>query len=268
MKRAVVTGAARGIGRELALALARKRSRMVLADIDPDRLEETALDVKSLGGEASTITCDVRSDDDVKALAARAAEWLGEVDLLINNAGVLVTGDVADLEVADYQRAFDVNVWGVIHGCRHFIPAMKARRQGSILNVASLAGIITLPHMGAYNASKAAVVALSETLHAELAPHGISVSVLCPSFTRTNLIEASTGKPKESSLALGRTIMDKLGSTPESVAAVALDAVERGRLYAVPAFHGRLAWSMKRLWPEQFKRLMGLAQRYAEKDRL
>jgi len=265
MKRAVVTGAARGIGRELALLLAKKKSRIALADIDPERLEDTARDVRALGGEAICVRCDVRSDDDVKTLAARSNDFLGEVDLLINNAGVLVTGDITDLAEEDYRRAFDVNVWGVIHGCRHFIPAMKQRRSGSVLNVASLAGVITLPHMGAYNASKAAVIALSETLHAELAPHGVKVSVLCPSFTRTNLIEASSGKPKESALALGRTIMEKLGSNPEQVARRALDAVERGDLYAIPALHGRMVWSMKRLWPEQFSRLLGLAQRYAER---
>ena len=265
MKRAVVTGAARGIGRELALQLAKRGGRIALADIDLATLEETAREVRALGGEAIAVRCDVRSDDDVKSLEASAREHLGEVDLLINNAGVLVTGDVADLSCDDYRRAFDVNVWGVIHGCRHFVPAMKSRRSGAVLNVASLAGVITLPHMGAYNASKAAVIALSETLHAELAPHGVNVSVLCPSFTRTSLIDASTGKPKESALALGRTIMAKLGSAPEQVARVALEAVERGDLYAIPALHGRFVWSMKRLWPEQFKRLMGLAQRYAER---
>jgi NAD(P)-dependent dehydrogenase (short-subunit alcohol dehydrogenase family) len=265
MKRAVVTGAARGIGRELALALARKRGRIALADIDPVPLEQTAHDVRAAGGDAICVRCDVRSDADVATLAARATEWLGDIDLLVNNAGVLVTGDVTALDEADYRRAFDVNVWGVIHGCRHFVPAMKQRRSGSILNVASLAGVITLPHMGAYNASKAAVIALSETLHAELAPHRVTVSVLCPSFTRTNLIEAGSGKPKESALAVGRTIMEKLGARPDHVARVALQAVERGDLYAVPSLHGRFAWSLKRIWPEQFKRLMSLVQHYTER---
>jgi short-subunit dehydrogenase len=257
MKRAVVTGAARGIGRELALALARKKGRIAISDIDVERLEETAGDIRSLGGEAITIRCDVRKEEDVQLLCTRATEWLGEIDLLINNAGVLVTGEVADLSSEDYRTAFDVNVWGVIHGCRCFVPQMKARRGGAILNVASLAGMITLPHMGAYNASKAAVVALSETMHAELARHGVSVSVLCPSFTRTNLIDASSGKPKANALALGRKIMAKLGSEPDQVARAALEAVEKKRLYVVPPFHGRFVWSMKRFWPEQFNRLLG-----------
>jgi short-subunit dehydrogenase len=265
MKHAVVTGAARGIGRELALALARKGARLALADIDLPPLEETAREVRALGGEAIALHCDVRSDEDVQALESNARDWLGDVDLLINNAGVLVTGDVADLSCEDYRRAFDVNVWGVIHGCRHFVPRMKERKSGAILNVASLAGVITLPHMGAYNASKAAVIALSETLHAELLPHGVSVTVLCPSFTRTELIERSSGKPKESALALGRAIMDKLGTSPEVVARTALRAVEKRQLYAIPALHGRLVWSIKRLQPEHFKLLLGLAQRYAER---
>ncbi len=261
MKRAVVTGAARGIGRELALALARRGARILASDVDLEPLESTVAELRALGGDAIAIRCDVRSDDDVRRLAERAVEWLGAVDLLINNAGVLVTGDVAELGMDDYHRAFDVNVWGVIHGCHHFVPAMKARGRGAVLNVGSLAGMITLPHMGAYNASKAAVVALSETLNAELAQHGVSVTVLCPSFTRTNLIDASSGKPKAGALAIGRALMDRLGSSPEQVARVALDAVEKRRLYAVPALHGKMVWSLKRLWPEQFRRLLGLVQR-------
>jgi short-subunit dehydrogenase len=118
--------------------------------------------------------------------------------------------------------------------------------------------MITLPHMGAYNASKAAVVALSETLHAELAPHDVSVSVLCPSFTRTRLIDASSGNPKPGKLDVGRKLMDKLGSEADEVARAALRAVHKKRLYVVPPYHGRFVWSLKRLSPELFNRVLGI----------
>jgi short-subunit dehydrogenase len=130
-----------------------------------------------------------------------------------------------------------------------------------------LAGAIPLPFMGAYNATKAAVIALSETLHAELAAEGIGVTVLCPSFTRTGFVDAASGPAPAATMDLARQILRHLGSTPEEVAALGLDASRRGQLYAMPTHHGRLAWRAKRLAPSSLTRALGLAHRWASRGR-
>jgi NAD(P)-dependent dehydrogenase (short-subunit alcohol dehydrogenase family) len=263
MTTAVITGSARGIGREMALALARPGTRIVLADID-DANETRAL-VEARGGEALTVRCDVSSSDDVKALVDRAEDWLGTIDLWVNNAGVLVAGQLSDLSLDDYRHAINVNLWGVVHGCHHVVPVMLRRGGGRILNVASLAGSVTLPQMGAYNATKAAVIALSETLHAELRAKSIAVTVLCPSFTRTNLLDASTGAATDSTMSAARKLMRLMGQTPRQVAEIVLEASRAGKLYAVPAVHARMAWRAKRLMPQGFTRALGVLHRAVQR---
>ncbi len=260
--RSVVTGAGSGIGRELALQLAPK-GPLVLADIDVDAAHRTAEEVRAVGGEAIPVACDVGSASDVEAMARRAHDAFGVVDLVVNNAGVLVTGTVSDLSLEDYRRAIDVNLWGVIHGCRAFAPNMRARRSGRILNVASLAGFVPLPLMGPYGATKAAVIALSESLHAELRETGVSVTVLCPSFTRTRLLDASSGDGHGSAMNRARTLMRYMGDDPTKVAAIGIDAARKRRLYAIPNHHGRLAWRAKRLVPRVWARTLTAMQRLA-----
>jgi len=259
--RAVVTGGAKGIGLELTRALARRGGRIVIADTDLENAEVAAREVERLGGTARAVRCDVRRDAEVSRLAAFAHDFFGATDLLVNNAGVLVTGDAADTALTDYERVIDVNLWGVIHGCRHFVPAMKQRGPGHVLNVASLAGVVALPQMGPYSATKAAVIAYSEALRAELSTHGVCVTVLCPSFTQTGLLDSQSGTGDAQTHRAGRAIMSSLGSSATRVAQVALDATDRGALYAVPTVHGRLAWRAKRLLPEGFKHVTGLLQR-------
>jgi NAD(P)-dependent dehydrogenase (short-subunit alcohol dehydrogenase family) len=249
-RRAVVTGGAQGIGRELVLGLARRGARVVIADVDAELAEACADEVRRIGGDALALRCDVRDPLAVEQTAAVADRWLGGADLLVNNAGVLVVGELCDLAIEDCQRVMDVNCWGVVHGCRAFVPRMRARGAGAILNVASLSGWITLPQMGIYSATKAAVIALSETLHAELAGSGISVTLLCPSITKSNLVEGSSGAASGSTMHLARRLMSVMGDSPREVADVGLDAVERGRLYAIPTLHGRLAWRTKRWLPD------------------
>jgi len=260
--RAVVTGGAKGIGLELVRGLARRGGRIVIADTDSESAEAAVREVDRLGGTARAVHCDVRRDAEVGRLAALAHDFFGATDLLVNNAGVLVTGDAATTGLLDYERVIDVNLWGVIHGCRHFVPAMKQRGQGHVLNVASLAGVVALPQMGPYSATKAAVIAYSEALRAELSAHGVRVTVLCPSFTRTGLLDAQSGTGDEQTQRAGRAIMSSLGASAERVAQVGLDATDRGALYAVPTLHGRLAWRAKRLMPEGFKHVTGMLQRW------
>jgi len=258
---AVVTGGANGIGRQMALLLAAEGARVVLADRDASKARATAADVVARGGEALVVACDVADETQVGRLAEQASGWLPAIDLWVNNAGVLVTGELADLPLEDYRRVVDVNLWGVIHGCHHAVPRLRAQGHGHLLNVASLAGTIPLPFMGAYNATKAAVIALSETLHSELSAEGIGVTVLCPSFTQTGFVDAASGNAPSAIMVTARRIMRHLGDSPREVAALGLEAARRRRLYAMATHHGRLAWRAKRLSPIALTRAMGLAHR-------
>lgn len=263
IRTAVVTGAGGGIGRQLCLTLAERGAAVLAADIDLEAASRTAAEIEVRKGTAIAAACDVRSAADVERLAEIADESLDGVDLLVNNAGVLVLGELLATTLEDYKRVVDVNLWGVIHGCHSFVPRMVRQTHGSVLNVASLAGVLPLPYMGAYAATKAAVIALSEAQRAELAASGISVTVLCPSFTQTRLIDDATGAGEPRGLA--NRVMGVLGADPARVARRALDAVERNRLYEVPVLHGRLVWGVKRLAPRALGLMSAAAYRLASR---
>ena len=131
-----------------------------------------------------------------EALAAEADRAFGGTDLVVNNAGVAVGGPVGAVPLDDWKWIFGVNLWGVIYGCHVFVPRFKAQGHGHVINVASAAGLLSAPEMGPYNVTKAGVVALSETLAAELSGTGVGVTVLCPTFFRTNIL-ASSPRPHE-----------------------------------------------------------------------
>lgn len=244
-QRAVITGAGSGLGRALAFELASRGAHLVLSDIDVSTCEETGR-LSSARGAASVraVPCDVTKLADVEALAAAAD---GPVDLVVLNAGVASAGRVGELPLEDWRWTIDVDLWGVIHGCHVFVPLLRRQGRGHLLNVASAAGLVSAPFMGAYNVAKAGVVALSETLHAELAGSGVGVTVLCPTYFKTAIAESGRYTDGATRSAASRLIAG--GATPERVARAALDAVERGELYAVPMADGRWAWRLKRLAP-------------------
>ncbi|MCG8416811.1 MAG: SDR family NAD(P)-dependent oxidoreductase [Proteobacteria bacterium] len=254
--RAVVTGGASGLGRALSIDIAQRGGRVVIADIDRAGAEDTARQVESAGGEAHVVTCDVRDHEAISALAQQAEEALGTVDLVANNAGVAVGGPFEGISLDDWKWAVDINLWGVIHGCRAFYPTMKRRKHGYIMNVASAAGLVSPPFLSPYNVTKSAVVALSETLYAEAARHGVHVSVLCPTFFTTRIVDSSRGpvSSKLASWAEGKMKSSNL-QAPE-VARAAVDAVIAGRLYVLPMRDGRMMWRLKRILPGGVRSLM------------
>ena len=184
---AVVTGAASGIGLALSERFAAEGMRVVMADVDEARVEEAASRVGN-GTEVLAARVDVASYDEVERLAARTAERFGGVHLLCNNAGVQMLGPAWELDLEEWRWMLDINLWGVIHGIRSFVPSMVEHGEtGHVVNTASVGGLVTFPGMAMYAASKAAVVALSEALHHDLRDRGapIGVSVLCPGPTET-----------------------------------------------------------------------------------
>src|SRR4051794_21086008 len=202
---AVVTGAASGMGRAFAERFGALGMNVVLADVEEPRLNEVAGNMRESGSNVLPVVADVSSGESVDALAAKAFDTFGAVHVLCNNAGVGGGGPIAELSTNDWQWVLGVNLWGVIHGLRAFLPTMIASgEEGHIVNTASMAGMIAGPMMGPYNATKFAVVAISETLSAELAASApqIGVSVLCPGLVNTDIITSDRNRPKD--LAGGR----------------------------------------------------------------
>lgn len=258
---AVVTGAGSGIGRAFALELARRGGQVVCADVDARRAQETADLIIADQGKALAVTCDVSDRLQVESLADLAEEWFGEpATLVINNAGVGIGGlPIGQTPLEDWDWALGVNLWGVVYGCHVFAPRLRAAGSGGIINVGSTASFAAAPLMGPYNVSKAAVLALSETLAAELSGSGVAVSVLCPTFVKTNV--AKDGRISGRSSDMAATLMKWTGVSADSVAKTTLDAHDHGRLYVVPQLDARLIWQLKRHAPTTYTRSLGRINR-------
>ena len=250
--RAVITGAGSGLGRALALDLARRGASLVVSDIDPAAAEQTAELVRQRRTQAEVVQCDVTDRDAVFGLVDETEKRLGGIDFIANNAGVAVGGPFDEITIEDWRWAVDINLWGVIYGCQAAVPKMKARGRGYILNVASAAGLLAPPAMSTYNVTKAGVVALSETLYAEYKGAGLSMSVLCPTFFRTNIVEAGRGATSDKEDAQIIRWMERSKVQAPAVAKTAIDAVRDGKLYVQPMRDGRMAWRLKRTAPQRF----------------
>jgi len=254
---AVVTGGASGLGRALSLEIARRGGAVMVADVDMDGAVETAEMVRRAGGVAHIAKCDVREWERVEALAERAKAELGPIDLLCNNAGVAVGGAFEEIDLEYWEWCMDINLWGVIYGCRAFLPAMRERRRGYVLNVASAAGLLNPPELGPYNVTKSAVVGLSETLYAEYGPYDVHVGVLCPTFFQTGIADNAKGALGERQKKITRKLMAKSKVQAPDVARLALEGLERGDLHIVPMLDGRAFWRLKRLRPRLFQQWLG-----------
>lgn len=262
--RAVVTGAGGGLGRAFCRELARRGAQVIAADIDLAAAEETARLLTDGGARAHALACDVADRAQVEALAREAEERLGGTDLLINNAGVAVAGPIDGVPQADWEWIVGINLWGVIYGCQLFVPQMRAQGGGHVINVASAAGLLCLPTMGPYNVTKAGVVALSETMAAELAGAKIGVTVLCPSFFRTKIMESSRLAGEPTTIGRIHKVMERSKMQAPDVARFALDAAAAGELYALPHDDAAWGWRLKRLAPARFHQTL-LTKQFARR---
>lgn len=261
MRNAVITGAASGLGRALAIALARRGDRIIIADISMDGVQETLEMVHKAGGEGEVFQCDVSRKEDVQKMADYCFTKWKRVDLLINNAGVVSCGFTGDVPLQDWEWITGINLWGVIYGCHYFIPRMKTQGKGGhIVNIASAAGLICLPEMGPYNVVKAGVISLSETIKPELAPYDIGVTVVCPTFFHTGLHKTLRNvDPFQKEFSNAAFENGRL--TAEKIAEMILKAVDKNKLYLVPQMSGRFAWRVKRLSPGIFYRNIAFMMR-------
>jgi NAD(P)-dependent dehydrogenase (short-subunit alcohol dehydrogenase family) len=258
---AVITGAGSGIGAAFAVELAKRGGRVVCSDIDETAARATADAIVADSGKATSLRCDVSQMDDVALLAKAAQDWFGGAPtVVINNAGVGAGGlPIGEVSIDDWNWALNVNLWGPIHGCHVFAPILREAGYGGIINVASAAAFGAAPGMAAYNVSKAGVLSLSETLAAELSGTGVNVTVLCPTFVKTNIVES--GRISDKSTQMASRLMRWTGFSPERVARTCLDTLDRGGLYCMPQPDARIGWGIKRFTPTVYTRVVGLATR-------
>ncbi|MDC5409056.1 SDR family NAD(P)-dependent oxidoreductase [Acinetobacter baumannii] len=256
---AVVTGAGRGIGRSFAVELAKRGGSVVCADINLEAAEETVKLIEQLGQKAFAVQCDVGQAEQVQALADQAEQLLDHpVTLIINNAGVGLGGKFDEMSLEDWKWCMHVNLWGVIHGCHAFVPKFKKLGYGAIINVASAASYTAAPEMSVYNVTKAGVLALSETLSAELRKFNIKVNVLCPTLVPTNIIKNGRIPGRYSKLA-DHALMNYAMTTSDAVATLTLNRLDRGQLYTTPQIDAKLFWLMKRTSPTLYAKFLGLS---------
>jgi NAD(P)-dependent dehydrogenase (short-subunit alcohol dehydrogenase family) len=246
---AVVTGAASGIGLALAERFAAEGMKVVMADIEAAALATAAEGLRGKAPAVLATTVDVSRPEEVERLARETYQAFGAAHVLCNNAGVAVIGTVHEHTLADWQWVIGVNLWGVIHGVRAFLPRMLAGGdEGHIVNTASMAGLTTAPFMSVYDVTKHGVVALSESMYKELrvtaAP--IGVSVVCPGLIDTNIMRSSRNRPEAlgeagkvgpMAQAFGQSLSDRLagGYPPSEVAAHVVQGIREDRFYIVPA---------------------------------
>ncbi|MGW3351101.1 SDR family oxidoreductase [Nonomuraea rubra] len=263
----VVTGAGSGIGRATARAFAAHGAEVVCADIDIDAAKRVADGIaRDLRITAHGVQVDVANADDMEDFSRNIISEYGVPDIVVNNAGIAVAGAFLDHTLDDWRRTIDVNLWGVVHGCRLFGAAMAERGQGGhIVNVASLAAFAPSQVLPAYSTSKAAVKMLSDCLRAELAGHGIGVSAICPGFVSTGIASHAT-YTKDSLREDAVRGLARRGYPPERVAAHILRAVHRNQALVPVNAEGKIGYALSRISPRAMRGLARLSK-FAGKDR-
>jgi NAD(P)-dependent dehydrogenase (short-subunit alcohol dehydrogenase family) len=244
--RVLVTGGASGLGAALVERFIADGHRVLTTDVDAEPPAALSTPYRQLN---------VRSTDDWAA----AVEWCQEnwdgLDILVNNAGIATGGRIDVESLAEWDRVVDINLMGVVRGCRAFTPMFKEQRSGHIVNTASAAGLVHPPMMSSYNTVKAAVVALSETLSHELHPYGVTVSVVCPSFFRTNLADSIQGDDTEMG-AVARRLIEKSPRTADDIAAAVMTGIKQRQFLIIPDRPALLAWRTKRFARALYDRQM------------
>jgi len=266
---AIVTGGGSGIGEALSRALAARGDTVVVSDIDGAAAQRVASDI---GAKATAAKVDVRDAAAVQAVVDDTVAAHGRLDLIVNNAGIGVGGDALELTLAHWDRIIDINLRGVIHGIHAAYPVMARQRSGHIVNIGSVAGLTPPPYLTPYVATKHAVVGLSLALRGEAKEHGVGVTVVCPSWTDTPILD-STGPedlPKPSSAEGGmRGAAEKMGKlyTPAALAQDIIRGVERNKAMVVTPRQARVLWRAMRITPIGFAAAAGITARRERRKR-
>ncbi|NLE78321.1 MAG: SDR family NAD(P)-dependent oxidoreductase [Rhodococcus sp.] len=254
MARVLITGGASGLGAALVRLCTARGDRVLVTDLDEH------CDVPA---GATYQQLDVTSETDWHRARQTVLDTMGGLDILINNAGIAAGGRIDHIPNEEWVRVMNINVLGVANGCATFAPMFKAAGGGHLVNTASLAGLVHPPAMASYTAAKAAVVAISESLRYELAPYGVAVSVICPSFFRTNLSSSlHDGDPLMATVA--RKLIDRAPLDADTIAAAALAGVDARKFLVLPDSAARKAyWSKRLLKPLYDRQMAGMGRRIA-----
>ena len=258
-RRVLVTGGASGLGLALATAFLERGDRVIVTD-----LAATDARPDSVPADAHYLRLDVRSEEEWQAARAEVEKVWGGLDVLVNNAGIAQGGRIEYLTEDDWRQIVDINLLGVARGCRTFVPMLKAQGHGHLVNTASLAGLVHPPTMSSYTAVKAAVVAISESLRWELEPFGLGVSVICPSFFRTNLASSlNTSDPAASGFA--SKLIDRAELDAGQIAAEVMTALDAGEFLILPDPDARKNYRAKRFLPGAYaKTMLDMGRKFAE----
>jgi NAD(P)-dependent dehydrogenase (short-subunit alcohol dehydrogenase family) len=273
---ALVTGADGGLGAALARVLARRGARVVASGLTRESLEQLCARIEGEGGQALALTCDVRDHGQITALVAEVGRLHGCIDLLVNNAGVTAGGDIRLVADADWEQVIQVNLLGSVRMVKAVLPGMLARRRGTLLNVASAAGLAAPALWIPYAASKFALVGFSEGLHAALRPHGIMVSVACPMWIETDMLSVTPrlADPPLLTAAVARaprgwawltSHVPGRHMTPETAAQRIVKGIERERFMIYTHRMTHLAVAARALAPELFARLWRRVNEFDER---
>lgn len=258
-KTALVTGAASGIGKATALALARRGANLVLCDVDEPGLETTAESIRGLGREVFYRRVDVASRHEMRAFAEAVHQRVAAVDILINNAGVGLGASFRDTPLEDWDWIIGINLMGVIHGCHFFVPPMIARGQGGhVVNVSSAAGYVATEPLCAYSTTKFAVLGFSEALRDELERYAIGVTAVCPGIINTPITRTARLRgPGATEEARRRMVAfyERRNYTPERVAENILKAIQRNRAVAPISPEAWAMYYLKRLSPALLRKM-------------
>lgn len=260
----LITGGSRGLGLELAREFLRKGARVAICARAAEELEAAMLDLWQIGGVAVALTCDLTVQTQVEALINAVHEQLGGVDILVNNAGVIAVGPLEEMRLADFEEAMATNYWAALYTTLAVLPEMRARQAGHIVNISSIGGKLSVPHLLPYSASKFALTGLSAGLRAELKKDGIQVTTVCPGLMRTGSPRNATFKGQHRAEYAWFALSDALPLTSMNAARAArriVQACERGEAEVVLSVQAKLAVKFQALFPGVTADLLGQVNR-------
>jgi NAD(P)-dependent dehydrogenase (short-subunit alcohol dehydrogenase family) len=250
-----ITGAGSGFGAALAHHYASEGWKLAVTDINADRALQTLSELEQYGGDHFSMLLDITISDHWQQLEDAVVRLWGGLEVLVNNAGVAAAGNVEDTSFEDWDWVLDIDLMGVVRGCHQFAGLMKRQKSGHIVNISSFAALAGLPFITAYGVAKAGVVALSEALRAEMHPYGVGVTVACPAFVKTGLLDTFRSD-KPDTEAKVTNWMETSGVSAEQVAREIAKAVKNNQFMLLTHAQTRTAWRMKRWLPERYFKMI------------